>query len=527
MMASPTEGVILSSRTNVAPSTRLLLDRLYRCARSGQWRSARRRILPEGILVQLSRPAEPCQPVLGAARYRADMVLSFAPAALPVSPRSESSVLPRSFRHRQSRPSLRRRLALPLSPLVSGGTSTPRTVARTRAAATGAGLLISDDAEDVGSKRAVWEEALVENASEKLDGLGSIQCELSQFASWLVEGKLNLFPPYQRGYVWKPEKASRLVVTMLLNRLVPPIVVHQKKGWKDVVDGKQRLTSMLGFLLSGEEQPNIVLKNKTNQAKMEAVLHDLKRLVKLDESNEMFNGLSFDDLSEERQEAFRSYLVTVVIIPKKKPRRDVFGVYCDINSGGEHISSQQARRAAYYGPYIELLDTVAGTCEDFQAIRDEAAFKQRKYKCCQKDSDRELILRAFAFREDGPQFKGTLRNFLNREVESTDDFDVDSDKDALDWRSIEKLRKRHDEFVSVMKVARNVWGSNAFRKWSAEKGYWSKKISIAVWDVQYSALAELLIEFKVPQFTEAKGALARNLQDLFEKGFQNTTGRTA
>ena len=60
-------------------------------------------------------------------------------------------------------------------------------------------------------------------ASEKLYVLGSKEAELSQFVSWLEKSKLNLFPEYQREYVWKPEKASRLIATVLCNRYVPPI----------------------------------------------------------------------------------------------------------------------------------------------------------------------------------------------------------------------------------------------------------------------------------------------------------------
>ena len=51
-----------------------------------------------------------------------------------------------------------------------------------------------------------------------------------------------------------PDKASRLIATALCNRYDPTVVLHEnKKGHYDVVDGKQRLTSLLGFFLNGED----------------------------------------------------------------------------------------------------------------------------------------------------------------------------------------------------------------------------------------------------------------------------------
>jgi len=45
---------------------------------------------------------------------------------------------------------------------------------------------------------------------------------------------LNVWPE-QRGYVWKAERASRLIVTALCNRIVPGIVLHEKtKGVYEV-----------------------------------------------------------------------------------------------------------------------------------------------------------------------------------------------------------------------------------------------------------------------------------------------------
>eukprot|EP00429_Kryptoperidinium_foliaceum_P111032 CAMPEP_0176295494 /NCGR_PEP_ID=MMETSP0121_2-20121125/57697_1 /TAXON_ID=160619 /ORGANISM="Kryptoperidinium foliaceum, Strain CCMP 1326" /LENGTH=121 /DNA_ID=CAMNT_0017636577 /DNA_START=319 /DNA_END=684 /DNA_ORIENTATION=- len=86
-----------------------------------------------------------------------------------------------------------------------------------------------------------------------LYGLPILTDSVRELSTMLKEGSLNLFAAYQRSFVWKPEKSSRLVATVLCQRFIHPIVLHeQSKGHFDVVDGKQRPTSILGFYL-GED----------------------------------------------------------------------------------------------------------------------------------------------------------------------------------------------------------------------------------------------------------------------------------
>ena len=151
-----------------------------------------------------------------------------------------------------------------------------------------------------------YEDTLIEMESERLYGLGCKQSDLSDFCNKLERGTLNLFPEYQRSFVWEPSKSSRLLVTVLCNRFLPPLVLHEtSKGIFDVVDGKQRLTTLLGFYMNRKDARlptgDIVLRDKMLQ-----LLPGLRRLSKLDESYESLNGLSFDDLSLERQRAFES-----------------------------------------------------------------------------------------------------------------------------------------------------------------------------------------------------------------------------
>eukprot|EP00961_Rhodomonas_salina_P200585 2705765-Rhodomonas_salina.1 len=287
------------------------------------------------------------------------------------------------------------------------------------------------------------------------------------------KGRLNLAPKYQRGYVWKPERASRLVVTALCNRLVPGIVLHEfGKGKFEVVDGKQRLTTLLAFFLAGEDPPMF------DQLKAQ-VPGITNTLTKLDENYDDLNGLTFEQLTTDRKCALASYTIPCTIVQYLTPKAEVFSCYEDINSGGEDLNSQQLRRAVYYGPYIQLLDALVKV-EDFQAIRDPKKFRAGGYELDPKESDRELILRAFAFNRNWRQYKRPMKKFLNAELEAVD---------AMDEKKQEEfLARAKEEFLWVMKVWRAVFSDGAFRAWSANKDGvwgWSNAVSTPLWDVLY------------------------------------------
>jgi hypothetical protein len=64
-------------------------------------------------------------------------------------------------------------------------------------------------------------------------------------------GQLDLQPQYQREYIWRlrPELPSRLIESLLLEIPIPPIYFGKIAGGRlEVIDGQQRLTTMINFV---------------------------------------------------------------------------------------------------------------------------------------------------------------------------------------------------------------------------------------------------------------------------------------
>nr|WP_279671485.1 DUF262 domain-containing protein [Flexivirga meconopsidis] len=66
----------------------------------------------------------------------------------------------------------------------------------------------------------------------------------------MVDSPLNLTPSYQRGDVWSASDRSALIESILRGIPLPSIILLRKKGSEphEVVDGKQRLTTILRFV---------------------------------------------------------------------------------------------------------------------------------------------------------------------------------------------------------------------------------------------------------------------------------------
>src|SRR5690242_2854282 len=76
---------------------------------------------------------------------------------------------------------------------------------------------------------------------------------IGEFLEWFEDGKLELSPAFQRGEVWRTPAKAYLIDTILRNFPIPPLHIRLvSRGGKglvrEVIDGQQRLTSVLQFV---------------------------------------------------------------------------------------------------------------------------------------------------------------------------------------------------------------------------------------------------------------------------------------
>ena len=73
--------------------------------------------------------------------------------------------------------------------------------------------------------------------------------------------EINLTPVYQRLFRWTEEQASKLIESIMLGVPLPPIFVSVRNGNWEVIDGVQRISSILWFYGNLENKKPLTLKN--------------------------------------------------------------------------------------------------------------------------------------------------------------------------------------------------------------------------------------------------------------------------
>ena len=135
--------------------------------------------------------------------------------------------------------------------------------------------------------------------------------ELTELLDNLKSNCFILRPAYQRADVKNKKKSSSIIESMLLGIMLPPIFVFKRiNGTSEVVDGQQRLLSIISFIGETYKDENgDIQKPLLSNFKLDlgdnAILNDL-------------NGSSYNDLSKADQNKIRKTSIYIIEISEEK-----------------------------------------------------------------------------------------------------------------------------------------------------------------------------------------------------------------
>lgn len=155
--------------------------------------------------------------------------------------------------------------------------------------------------------------------------------------------KYNFKPSYQRESVWSEEKQSFLIDSIMRNFPVPPIFLRQKiddvsgKTSYDVIDGKQRLTSLIRFIndeipISTEEEPLDEVYDKSI-------------------AGLFFKEFDNSEESKEYKKHFWRYHLSIEYIDSDSDEL-IKHIFDRLNRNGEPLTGQELRNARYNEKYF-------------------------------------------------------------------------------------------------------------------------------------------------------------------------------
>jgi Protein of unknown function DUF262 len=181
---------------------------------------------------------------------------------------------------------------------------------------------------------------------------------LNDFLEWDRQRQLELNPFFQRRPVWSEKAKSYLMDTIIRGKPIPKFFIRQKinvstkTSAREVVDGQQRIRTILSYLKDGFE----ISKSQ----------------------NAEFGGKRFSQLPEETQASILSYEVSVDLLINL-PDAEILDIFGRLNSYAVVLNDQEKINASHFGP--------------FKVVADRIAFKYNEYWTRQKILTPQQILR--------------------------------------------------------------------------------------------------------------------------------------
>lgn len=226
----------------------------------------------------------------------------------------------------------------------------------------------------------------------------SYDITVKQLYDMLLDGMIDIAPEYQRHFKWDKTRQSALIESLILGIPIPSLFMatNPDSSW-EVVDGLQRITSIVNFIGDDAELRKVAIEQKP------LTITGLEKI-------ESLNGVAYKDLPKSLQFMILTRPLRVTVLND----RSDFGVRYDLferlNTGGITLHEQEIRNCIFKGEFNDFINELADN-ESFRSVvkMTENAERSRSYE--------ELVLRFFAYFEEREEFVHSVKGFLNAYME--------------------------------------------------------------------------------------------------------------
>lgn len=325
-----------------------------------------------------------------------------------------------------------------------------------------------------------------DNADDGEIIMGKIHIEKKDFSireykTMKEDGDLTLQPDYQRKYVVDIKFASKLIESIILDVPIPSVfLVEEADGKYSVIDGQQRLTSFIHFLLGYLPDENKTVFKLTGTKHL---------------TPEQGKGKTFDQIEDSAVKKKIKTITIQAIIIKKSSHPDLkFAIFERLNTGSVKLNEDELRNCIFRGNYINLLDKLHEDPIFHSLVRNVNWKKRMIYK--------GMILRFLSLSEKSYlNYKASMKQFCNKELEEYRNMDS---KRALEYEQ---------RFKKCLDLTKIVFGTNAFRRFlvgtkTEPNGKWTTtKINMALFDVQMCGFVQYSKNQIIPKSDEIREAM--------------------
>lgn len=227
----------------------------------------------------------------------------------------------------------------------------------------------------------------------------SYDITVKQLYDMVLEGMIDIAPEYQRHFVWDINRQSALIESLLLGIPIPSLFMATNKdsSW-EVIDGLQRLTTILNFIGDDEEL------SKTGVSHSKLKLSGLEKL-------DSMNSVIYKDMPMSMQFMLQTRPLRITVLNDRSDFNVRYDLFERLNTGGVTLHEQEIRNCVFTGEFNDFIKELSLNLH-FQSVVKMTATAERS------GSYEELVLRFFAYYEDSEKFVHSVKGFLNDFMES-------------------------------------------------------------------------------------------------------------
>lgn len=259
------------------------------------------------------------------------------------------------------------------------------------------------------------EEILIESSMEEDedDGIAS-EVDFSDAVVWgtdwttetiarqIAKGNIDLNPSFQRRDAWTNKEKSKLIESLMLGIPVPPIVLAedpQKRNHYIVIDGKQRLLSIMQFYADSEAIKKDLEERQYNKLSLTGL-----------EILGALNKKTYSTVPAQYISNIDNGTIRTIAIKNWPDENFLYTVFLRLNTGSKKLSPQELRQALKPGDFLNYLDAASAESVQLRKMLNNDKPDKRM-------RDVELALRYFSFKYYMLDYKGNLREFLDSTCE--------------------------------------------------------------------------------------------------------------
>ncbi|MFD5902504.1 DUF262 domain-containing protein [Streptomyces microflavus] len=262
--------------------------------------------------------------------------------------------------------------------------------------------------------------------------------------SQIQRNNIEMDPIFQRRDAWDRKKKSRFIESLIVGLPVPQVVLAERKGKKGqfiVLDGKQRLLTLVQFAQGEFKLSGLELRSDLNRC-------------------------NIDSLPSDERLAFETQTLRTMVVRHWQGDEFLYLVFHRLNTGSVPLSPQELRQALHPGPFVAFANRYTTEDSTFARLfgrKNGPDFRMR---------DVELLVRHFAFIRFLPDYAGNLKDLLDLTCAR-----LNKTWDAERYLAEEQARG----CAEAISVVSEIFGKNAFRRHNGED--YERPFNRAVFDI--------------------------------------------